>query len=136
MVVGSQNPYKEEIQTYCKSVSTASYYCQIENMEELLVRADLGIGAGGTTTWERCFLGLPSITITTAQNQIEVTKTVAKLGATWNIGTAESVTDKVITKCLNKLLSDSKIVKEMSNKALSIQCASNSYEIAKIILGG
>ncbi|MEM5682617.1 glycosyltransferase [Bacillus toyonensis] len=136
VVVGSQNPHKEEIQTYCKSVSNASYYCQIENMEELLVRADLGIGAGGTTTWERCFLGLPSITITTAQNQIEVTKTVAKLGATWNIGTAESVTDKAITKCLNKLLSDSKIVKEMSNKALSIQCASNSYEIAKIILGG
>ncbi|PFJ56386.1 UDP-2,4-diacetamido-2,4,6-trideoxy-beta-L-altropyranose hydrolase [Bacillus thuringiensis] len=136
VVVGSQNPHKEVIQTYCKSVSNASYYCQIENMEELLVRADLGIGAGGTTTWERCFLGLPSITITTAQNQIEVTKAVAKVGATWNIGTAESVSDKAIMKCLNKLLSDSKIVKEMSNKALSIHCASNSNEIAKNILGG
>ncbi|EJS45991.1 MULTISPECIES: UDP-2,4-diacetamido-2,4,6-trideoxy-beta-L-altropyranose hydrolase [Bacillus cereus group] len=136
VVVGSQNPHKEDIQTYCKSVTNASYYCQIENMEELLVRADLGIGAGGTTTWERCFLGLPSITITTAQNQIEVTKAVAKVGATWNIGTAESVSDKAITKCLNKLLSDFKIVKEMSNKALSIQCASNTNEIAKIILGG
>ncbi|MEH7593144.1 UDP-2,4-diacetamido-2,4,6-trideoxy-beta-L-altropyranose hydrolase [Bacillus toyonensis] len=136
VVVGSQNPHKEEIQTYCKSVSNASFYCQIENMEEFLIRADLGIGAGGTTTWERCFLGLPSITITTAQNQIEVTKAVAKLGATWNIGTAESVSDKAITKCLNRLLSNSKIVKEMSNKALSIQCASNSNEIAKIILGG
>ncbi|ANC11374.1 MULTISPECIES: UDP-2,4-diacetamido-2,4,6-trideoxy-beta-L-altropyranose hydrolase [Bacillus cereus group] len=136
VVVGSQNPHKEDIQTYCKSVTNASYYCQIENMEELLVRADLGIGAGGTTTWERCFLGLPSITITTAQNQIEVTKAVAKVGATWNIGTAESVSDKAITKCLNKLLSDSNIVKEMSNKALSIQCASNTNEIAKIILGG
>ncbi|EPC8408826.1 MULTISPECIES: UDP-2,4-diacetamido-2,4,6-trideoxy-beta-L-altropyranose hydrolase [Bacillus] len=136
VVVGSQNPHKEGIQTYCKSVSNASYYCQIENMEELLVRADLGIGAGGTTTWERCFLGLPSITITTAQNQIEVTKAVAKVGATWNIGTADNVSDKVIAKCLNKLLSDSKIVKEMSNKALSIQCASNTNEIAKIILGG
>ncbi|MEH7666563.1 UDP-2,4-diacetamido-2,4,6-trideoxy-beta-L-altropyranose hydrolase [Bacillus sp. JJ689] len=136
VVVGSQNPHKEEIQTYCKSVSNASYYCQIENMEELLVRADLGIGAGGTTTWERCFLGLPSITITTAQNQIEVTKAVAKVGATWNIGTAESVSDKAIMECLNKLLLNSKIVKEMSNKALSIQCASNSNEIAKNILGG
>lgn len=86
----------------------------------------------GTTTWERCFLGLPSITITTADNQIEVTKAVAKAGATWNIGTAESVSDKTITKCLNKFLSDSKIVKEMSNKALSIQCASNSKEIEKL----
>ncbi|MGE7432226.1 UDP-2,4-diacetamido-2,4,6-trideoxy-beta-L-altropyranose hydrolase [Bacillus thuringiensis] len=136
VVVGSQNPHKEEIESYCRSISNASFYCQIENMEEFIVRADLGIGAGGTTTWERCFLGLPSITITTAPNQIEVTKAVSKAGATWNIGTAESVSDETITKCLSKLLSNSNIVKEMSNKALSIQCASNSDEIAKTILGG
>ncbi|MEH7061366.1 UDP-2,4-diacetamido-2,4,6-trideoxy-beta-L-altropyranose hydrolase [Bacillus wiedmannii] len=136
VVVGSQNPHKEEIQTYCKSVSNASFYCQIENMEELLARADLGIGAGGTTTWERCFLGLPSITITTAQNQIEVTRAVANVGATWNIGTAESVSDETLKKCLSELLSNSNKVKEMSVKALSIQCASNSSDIVKIILGG
>ncbi|MED2765470.1 UDP-2,4-diacetamido-2,4,6-trideoxy-beta-L-altropyranose hydrolase [Bacillus thuringiensis] len=136
VVVGNQNPHKKEIESYCRSISNASFYCQIENMEELLVRADLGIGAGGTTTWERCFLGLPSLTITTAQNQIEVTRAVAKAGATWNIGTAEIVSDETIKKCLSKLLSNSNKVKEMSDKALSIQCASNSNEIAKIILGG
>ncbi|MES5930044.1 UDP-2,4-diacetamido-2,4,6-trideoxy-beta-L-altropyranose hydrolase [Bacillus cereus group sp. MG9] len=136
VVVGSQNPHKKDIQNYCKSISNASFYCQIENIEEFMIRADLGIGAGGTTTWERCFLGLPSITITTAQNQIEVTKAVAEAGATWNIGTAESVSDETITKCLNKLLTDSDKVREMSNKALAIKCASNSDEITKIILGG
>ncbi|KEK23385.1 UDP-2,4-diacetamido-2,4,6-trideoxy-beta-L-altropyranose hydrolase [Bacillus gaemokensis] len=136
VVVGSQNPNKKDIQCYCKGIPNISYYCQIENIEKLMVQADLAIGAGGTTTWERCFLGLPSITITTAQNQIEVTKAVAEAGATWNIGTAETVSSETITECLTKLLTNSGKVKNMSNKALAIMCASNSDDIVKIVLGG
>ena len=32
---------------------------------------DLAIGAGGTTTWERILIGIPTLVITVAENQIE-----------------------------------------------------------------
>jgi UDP-2,4-diacetamido-2,4,6-trideoxy-beta-L-altropyranose hydrolase len=35
----------------------------------LMAAADLSVGAGGTTTWERCCLGLPSVVLVLADNQ-------------------------------------------------------------------
>ena len=41
----------------------------VDNMAEIMANADIAIGSSGTTTWERCCLGLPSIQIITAKNQ-------------------------------------------------------------------
>jgi spore coat polysaccharide biosynthesis predicted glycosyltransferase SpsG len=46
-----------------------------------MAQADLAIGAGGTTTWERCCLGLPSIIIEVAKNQAGIANEMAKAGA-------------------------------------------------------
>lgn len=42
----------------------------VGDMAEHISRADLAIGAGGVSAWERCCLGLPSITIVAADNQL------------------------------------------------------------------
>jgi UDP-2,4-diacetamido-2,4,6-trideoxy-beta-L-altropyranose hydrolase len=46
----------------------------VENMAELMTNADLAIGAAGSTTWERCCLGLPSIQLVVAVNQMLIAK--------------------------------------------------------------
>jgi UDP-2,4-diacetamido-2,4,6-trideoxy-beta-L-altropyranose hydrolase len=43
------------------------------HLADLMAKADLAIGGGGSTTWERLCLGLPSIIVTMAENQREVT---------------------------------------------------------------
>ena len=40
-----------------------------KNIENLMSRADLAIGSGGTNTWERISIGLPSIVFCIANNQ-------------------------------------------------------------------
>lgn len=47
-------------------------------MSELMLEADFAIGAGGTTTWERCSLGLSSLYISAAENQKVVINNVAR----------------------------------------------------------
>ena len=47
-------------------------------MAELMNKADLAIGAAGTTTWERCFMELPSIVISIADNQHTGCKFIAE----------------------------------------------------------
>ena len=57
------------------------FFKDITNMAELMMSADLAISAGGSTSWERCALGLPSIIFAIAENQIEIAKNIEKSGA-------------------------------------------------------
>jgi UDP-2,4-diacetamido-2,4,6-trideoxy-beta-L-altropyranose hydrolase len=41
----------------------------VSNMAEIMSNCDIAIGGSGSTTWERCCLGLPSIQIILAENQ-------------------------------------------------------------------
>jgi UDP-2,4-diacetamido-2,4,6-trideoxy-beta-L-altropyranose hydrolase len=45
-------------------------HTNIANMAELMAMSDLAIGAAGSTSWERCCLGLPSILVILADNQM------------------------------------------------------------------
>lgn len=44
----------------------------LTSLAPLMVQADLSIGAGGATSWERCCLGLPTVTLEIAANQRDV----------------------------------------------------------------
>jgi UDP-2,4-diacetamido-2,4,6-trideoxy-beta-L-altropyranose hydrolase len=68
VVVGASHPKGEEIAAQCCRYGF-DYHRQTDRMAELIACADLAIGAGGTTTWERCCLGLPTLAICLADNQ-------------------------------------------------------------------
>lgn len=68
VVVGAEHPFRGAIETVCRQYGF-SCHVQTSRMAELMAAADLAIGAGGTTTWERCCLGLPAIVVSTAENQ-------------------------------------------------------------------
>lgn len=53
----------------------------VDNMAELMAHADLAIGAAGTTSWERCCLGLPTILMVLADNQRILAENLCKAGA-------------------------------------------------------
>lgn len=69
VVVGAQHPARSQVEAICIHRGF-SYYVQTDRMAELMALADLSIGAGGSTVWERCSLGLPTIAFGTAGNQL------------------------------------------------------------------
>lgn len=52
----------------------------VENMAKLMEESDLAIGSGGGATYERIYMGLPSILRPTAANQIEPLRKMAGAG--------------------------------------------------------
>lgn len=60
--------------------------CGISNMADLMTEADLCIGAAGSTSWERCALGLPTLLLVLADNQRPGATALAKSGAAMLLG--------------------------------------------------
>ncbi|HBH17497.1 MAG TPA: UDP-2,4-diacetamido-2,4,6-trideoxy-beta-L-altropyranose hydrolase, partial [Cyanobacteria bacterium UBA9579] len=89
-------------------------------MAELMLAADLAIGAAGSTSWERCCLALPSIVISVADNQIPIAQALDKMGACIYLGTESTVTAALISKTLHELYNDQEHLFEMSKKAYTI----------------
>lgn len=69
VVIGSQHPQREQIELVCAE-NQFDCHVQSSRMAELMAAADLAIGAGGSATWERCCMGLPTIAMCTAENQV------------------------------------------------------------------
>lgn len=53
---------------------------QVSSLANLIAEANLGIGAVGATSWERLCLGLPTIAVTLADNQVKVAEELAAAG--------------------------------------------------------
>ena len=109
VVVGASNERKDDIAYRCKQVGFR-YLCQISNMAELMAEADLMLGAGGSTTWERCFLGLPAIVTAIAENQIQICEDCAKVGLIFYLGYWDKVHQDDICRTINKMMVSSQML--------------------------
>ncbi|MBO1513345.1 UDP-2,4-diacetamido-2,4,6-trideoxy-beta-L-altropyranose hydrolase [Metabacillus bambusae] len=136
VVVGETNKKKDVIQQICEKLPNTFFHCQIDYMAELMRKADISIGAGGSSTWERCYLGLPTLSIVTADNQMEITKLVHDIGATCCLGVSAEVTAKMIETELKTMLANPSMVKEMSEKALNLMGEDKFNDVIELIMGG
>lgn len=133
VVVGAGNPQQKEIESLCTELNY-NYYCQVNNMAELMLKADLAIGAGGATTWERCFLGLPAICLVIAENQEEVIRKLAQKEAIINLGWHRLTDGIMIYKTLQKLITDKEKLRMMALSSLGIIEGNSLDRIVKLIL--
>jgi UDP-2,4-diacetamido-2,4,6-trideoxy-beta-L-altropyranose hydrolase len=80
-VVGRLNPHLETIRKRLNGRPRFRLHVDLQNVAELMNSADISIGAGGSTAWERCFLGLPSIAVVAADNQARSLQALSSQGA-------------------------------------------------------
>ncbi|WP_332650950.1 UDP-2,4-diacetamido-2,4,6-trideoxy-beta-L-altropyranose hydrolase [Lysinibacillus sp. 54212] len=113
VIIGEGNPDKQKIEILCKKIPNCNLYSQVNNMSELIQRADVGIGAGGTNLWERCILKLPSLVIITAQNQEEVVNAVGRRGAIYNLGYYTKISDSYLKEVLLNFFSEKENLENM-----------------------
>lgn len=112
VVVGGNNPHKEQIQKFCEAHDGFHYYRQIENMAQLMSSADLAIGAGGATTLERCAMGVPSMVLSVALNQEALCDYLVGLGIIIPIGKGENPYND-----LEAIISNKKLLLDVETKS-------------------
>ena len=136
VVLGALSPHNEMIKDYAID-KNIEVIVNANNMAELMLNADLAIGASGSTNWERLCLGLPSLIFTVAKNQIKFSKNLDKLrlikllGHVGNNQAINTIKDNIISiddlsawskRCFNSCSCDgaSKVVEIITSKSVSI----------------
>lgn len=82
IIMGSTAIWQDQVhETAQKMACHTEVVTGVQNMAERMSYADLAIGAAGSTTWERCCLGLPSLMVILAENQSSIAAKLAQAGA-------------------------------------------------------
>ena len=115
VVVGASHPRLDDTVAKC---TAARYNCHVQShqMAELMASSDLSLGAAGSTSWERCAVGLPTICVPMAHNQVAIAAGLASRGVAVTIaGQRPAVAD--LADAIGSLVSNPSAVAAMSRAA-------------------
>lgn len=133
VVVGASNIHRSDIENICRKRPKTNFHFQVDNLAELMLSADLAIGAGGATTWERCFLGLPALTIVIADNQLQTTLDLGAAGIIWYLGIADKLSVNDLAEAIFDALSSPIRLREMSARGIQLMNNQRNVEINPVV---
>ncbi|MCI5114364.1 MAG: UDP-2,4-diacetamido-2,4,6-trideoxy-beta-L-altropyranose hydrolase [Candidatus Electrothrix sp. AW1] len=82
VVMGANAPWLTQVETLAEQLpQPVEVKVNVQNMAQLMADSDLAIGAAGSTSWERCCLGVPSIIFVLAENQQVIANSLQSAGA-------------------------------------------------------
>lgn len=130
IVIGSANPHRQEIEAMSQRFPKARTHTQTPDIAVLMAGTDLMIGAAGTTSWERCCLGLPSLLFSLAANQRENGRQIARHRAALYLGDAASTSAEVIGRLLRKLATRPALIRQIAQRAFELTAGCGAELVA------
>lgn len=129
VAVGSASPHLAAVRARAVGV-----HVDAADMAGLMARADLCLGAGGTTAWERCALGLPAVIVAQAANQDLVCARLAEAGAVDYLGPVDRISPRDLGSRLARLAGDPERVLAMAERAAAICDGRGTRRLADALL--
>lgn len=122
VVMGGTSPWLKNVKDLAATMPyPTKVLSNIDNMAEVMLVSDLAIGAAGSTSWERCCLGLPSLFVILAANQMGIGKALQDSGSAISLGSPESPSfNEKITNSVNALLQDPSLLERLSAAAATV----------------
>jgi UDP-2,4-diacetamido-2,4,6-trideoxy-beta-L-altropyranose hydrolase len=122
----------------CRAVAQAwpgrvTVHLRVADMHRLMAAADIAVGAGGTTSWERCALGLPSIVVITADNQRLIARRLAQAGAATVVGDWRNADAAAIARAAVDLAADGPRLAAMAAAAAALVDGKGARRVARIL---
>lgn len=122
IVMGSSAPHLESVKSKAIALPCKTEVkVDVGNMAEIMANSDIAIGAAGATTWERCCLGLPTVQIVIAENQLFSAETLSRHNIVKLV--------KEIKEISYLLESSTEWMKSVGNSALRICDGLGSYKV-------
>ena len=119
MVVSDQHARRDEVIAQAHKRPHTTLHTPRPHLADLMAGADLAIGAGGVTAWERCTLGLPAVVIAIAHNQCETCIQLHEQGAITFLGHQQACEHawEAIARAVHTLRTDGASLATMAGNA-------------------
>ena len=129
LVIGANHPQREDLTTRATARPFTRVHGPRPHLADLMATADLAIGAGGTTTWERCCLGLPSLVVSIADNQRPTCIALAADGLFHYVGHHDRMTSWTLLTAILQLLSNPVSLRALSKAGADLVDAGGTKRI-------
>lgn len=106
VVLGGGAPSLPALRALAAKDPRVALHVDTQEMPRLTLEADLAIGAGGSTTWERCVLALPTLTLILADNQVAPARALEAAGATPCLDVHDDGFDAAFPREVQALMAD------------------------------
>ncbi|MBY8965036.1 UDP-2,4-diacetamido-2,4,6-trideoxy-beta-L-altropyranose hydrolase [Algiphilus sp. NNCM1] len=135
VIMGRNAPALERVRVLAHNMSRPTEVSvDVSDLATRMTAADLGIGAAGTTTWERCSVGLPSIIVQTAENQAGIAQIMEEAGAGLDPGPLRAPNFAQSLQSVLAEASDPARLVELSENAARICDGDGSRRVAAVLL--
>jgi UDP-2,4-diacetamido-2,4,6-trideoxy-beta-L-altropyranose hydrolase len=133
VVIGAQHPCRSAIENNC---ALQGFLCHVQTtrMAELMLAADLAIGAGGSATWERCAMGVPSIIMVLADNQSKAANDLDCAGVLISLGDAHLIDKPALKQAISQLIDNEQLREDLSLASLALVKISEQNELAEMLV--
>jgi len=136
VVIGGSNPHAQSLERYAAASGRKIHlYKDTAQMAEWMAEADVAISAAGSTCWELCLLGLPSLLVDVAANQTALARELHRKGCAIHIGSASEFSTEKIADQLEKLIRSEEIRRSLSLASRALVDGYGSLRIAAILSG-
>jgi len=132
-IVGAASPHRDVVEQRYGGRKDFRVIHQATDMAKLMAQADIAVGAGGTSVWERCCVGLPAVVIPVAENQLEVGRTAADAGACLLLE-SPGLADGRFAASLSALVGDSSARRALSEAGMTLVDGDGARRVAKVML--
>lgn len=134
VVVGMFNANLDELRVIEKQYVNVNIHCNVLNMAELMKGADIAISAGGSTLYELAACGVPTITYSFADNQMDNVREFADRGLMEYAGDVRHNIDNCIGalyNMINLLVQNQEKRQSLSHQLLKLVDGEGTMRIAK-----
>lgn len=120
VVMGPHAPWLRQVQAQAIQMRCSTQvFVGVNDMARLMTDSDLAIGAAGSTSWERCCLGLPTIQLVLAENQKEAAAALAELGAVESISSID-ILSMELPSLIQRIQNHYKLQQKLSERAAQV----------------
>jgi spore coat polysaccharide biosynthesis predicted glycosyltransferase SpsG len=133
VVLGPNNPHRQSLEKLAKSRGQTVLHGPQRSLAAVMREADLAVGAGGTTTWERMCMGLPAVVVSVADNQTRNCESLAEAGLIHYMGPQTKVDPSRLAAGLRQLVSEPGALARLSARAAECVDGLGAARVAEVL---
>jgi UDP-2,4-diacetamido-2,4,6-trideoxy-beta-L-altropyranose hydrolase len=134
IVTGADAELRERLSNTVSDLPGVSVHGFLHDIAGLMTGCSIAVGAGGSSTWERCALGLPSLVAIVADNQRRMSHDLAQAGIIVLLGEAKQVTPATLAAAIVRLLNDRTLCESMRANSRTLVDGEGGRRVADEIL--